>query len=40
VSALIDALAEFALKRAEEEREKAALAPARRSRTSRARIVR
>jgi uroporphyrinogen III methyltransferase/synthase len=41
VPALIDALAEFALKRAEEEREKAAAAPARRgSRTSRTRTVR
>ncbi|MCW2522742.1 MAG: hypothetical protein JWO63_1077 [Frankiales bacterium] len=40
VPALIDALAEFAVKRAEEEREKAALAPARRTRTSRARAVR
>ncbi|MGX7677617.1 uroporphyrinogen-III synthase [Jatrophihabitans sp. DSM 45814] len=40
VPALIDALAEFAVKRAEEEREKAATAPARRSRTSRARVVR
>ncbi|CAN5443050.1 bifunctional uroporphyrinogen-III C-methyltransferase/uroporphyrinogen-III synthase [soil metagenome] len=40
VPALIEALAEFAIKRAEEEREKAALAPARRSRTSRARVVR
>ena len=41
VASLIDALAEFALKRAEEEREKAAAAPARRSRsTSRSRTVR
>ncbi|UQX88874.1 bifunctional uroporphyrinogen-III C-methyltransferase/uroporphyrinogen-III synthase [Jatrophihabitans telluris] len=40
VAALIDALAEFALKRAEEEREKAAAAPARRGRASRARAVR
>ncbi len=41
VAALIDALAEFALKRAEEEREKAATTPARRSRTgTRARQVR
>jgi uroporphyrinogen III methyltransferase / synthase len=41
VASLIDALAEFAVKRAEEEREKAATAPARRSRsTSRSRTVR
>jgi uroporphyrinogen III methyltransferase/synthase len=40
VPALIDALAEFAIKRAEEEREKAAAAPARRVRGSRARVVR
>jgi uroporphyrinogen III methyltransferase/synthase len=40
VAALIDALAEFAVKRAEEEREKAAAAPARRSRASRARTGR
>jgi uroporphyrinogen III methyltransferase/synthase len=40
VPALIDALAEFAVKRAEEEREKAAQAPARRSRTSRSRTAR
>jgi uroporphyrinogen III methyltransferase/synthase len=42
VAALIDALAEFAVKRAEEEREKAASAPARRSRSggTRARSVR
>jgi len=40
VPALIDALAEFALKRAEEEREKAASAPARRSsRSSRSRTT-
>ncbi len=41
VASLIDALAEFAVKRAEEEREKAATAPARRSRTgARTRTVR
>jgi uroporphyrinogen III methyltransferase/synthase len=41
VASLIEALAEFAVKRAEEEREKAANAPARRSRTgARARTVR
>ncbi len=41
VASLIDALAEFAVKRAEEEREKAAAAPARRSRTAaRTRTVR
>ncbi len=40
IGSLIDALAEFAIKRAEEEREKAANAPARRGRTSRARAVR
>jgi uroporphyrinogen III methyltransferase/synthase len=41
VPALIEALAEFAVKRAEEEREKAATAPARRTRAgSRARTVR
>jgi uroporphyrinogen III methyltransferase/synthase len=40
VPALIEALAEFAVKRAEEEREKAAAAPARRGRASRARAVR
>jgi uroporphyrinogen III methyltransferase/synthase len=41
VASLIEALAEFAVKRAEEEREKAANAPARRSRTgSRTRTVR
>ncbi|HEY0168428.1 MAG TPA: uroporphyrinogen-III synthase [Jatrophihabitans sp.] len=41
VASLIDALAEFAVKRAEEEREKAAAAPARRSRsTARSRTVR
>ena len=41
VPALIEALAEFAVKRAQEEREKAAAAPARRSRsTSRSRTVR
>ncbi|MCW2541413.1 MAG: bifunctional uroporphyrinogen-III C-methyltransferase/uroporphyrinogen-III synthase [Frankiales bacterium] len=37
VGALIDALAEFAVQRAEEEREKAASAPPRRTRSSRAR---
>jgi uroporphyrinogen III methyltransferase / synthase len=41
VAALIDALAEFAHRRAEEEREKAASAPVRRpSRTSRSRTTR
>jgi len=40
IASLIDALAEFAVKRAEEEREKAAAAPARRSRTSRSRVAR
>ena len=40
IPSLIDALAEFAVKRAEEEREKAASAPARRGRSSRARAVR
>jgi uroporphyrinogen III methyltransferase/synthase len=40
VPALIDALAEFAVKRAEEEREKAANAPPRRSRAGAARRVR
>jgi len=35
VPALIEALAEFAVKRAEEEREKAATAPARRTRARR-----
>ncbi|MDQ1730451.1 MAG: uroporphyrinogen methyltransferase / synthase [Pseudonocardiales bacterium] len=40
VPALIDALAEFAVKRAQEEREKAATAPARRTRSTRTRAVR
>jgi uroporphyrinogen III methyltransferase/synthase len=40
VGALIDALAEFAVKRAEEEREKAATAPPRRTRPSRSRAAR
>jgi uroporphyrinogen III methyltransferase/synthase len=40
VRALVDALAEFAVKRAEEERQKAAAAPPRRTRGSRTRAAR